>query len=323
MEEDVGLVAIGEILVDLIGAEPAESLDSTECFCRFQGGSPANLAVNVARLGGRSALIACVGNDAFGRFLESHVAQGGVNTRWLRHEDQAPTSLVFVSRTSGTPDFQPYRGADYRITPQDVPDEAIRAAKVLHFTTWPLSMEPSRSAVISAIERAKSWGKVVSFDPNFSPKIWQNQPEALEVIREVYRSVTLTKASLVDCHRLFGPGDTPDGYIRRFHEWGAEVVIFTMGEQGSLLSQRGKAVLRLPVRPVQVVDATGAGDAFWAGFLTAWMDGKSPEECLLFAREVVEAKLRVVGPLREGLDRWKIYTQMPRPDGEFVLWDGK
>ncbi|WP_322507397.1 sugar kinase [Anaerolinea sp.] len=320
--EELGLVAVGEILVDLIGTESAENLDATECFCRFQGGSPANLAVNVARLGGRSALIACVGNDAFGRFLERHVAQSGVDVRWLRHEEQAPTSLVFVSRTSGTPDFQPYRGADFRITARDIPDEVIRAAQVVHITTWPLSMEPSRSAVLSAIQRAKAWGKAVSFDPNFSPKVWANHSQALEVIREVYRSVTLTKASLVDCHRLFGEGETPAEYIRRFHDWGAEIVVFTMGEQGSLLSQRGHPALRLPVRPVQVVDATGAGDAFWAGFLTAWMDGKSPRECLLFAREVVEIKLKTVGPLREGLNRWEIYARMPQPDEEFMPWHG-
>jgi fructokinase len=84
-----------------------------------------------------------------------------------------------------------------------------------------------------------------------------------------------------------------------------------MGKEGSLISQDGHLLGHLPTRPVEVKDATGAGDAFWAGFLVALLDGNPMKRCLLFAREVVELKLRTVGPLPATVDRKTLYDRLP------------
>jgi sugar/nucleoside kinase (ribokinase family) len=310
LETDIDLLAIGEILIDFISTEKADRLLEATAFRRLPGGSPANLAVNVARLGKRAALLAKMGAGPFGQFLKAEIQRSGVITDYLLLDPGVQTSLVFVSQTSGTPDFEPYRSGDYQLTPDEVPEEAIQRARLLHTTTWPLSRQPSRSAVLRAVQLAHQLGRPASIDPNYSPKVWPDHQDALRTLEAVYPYITLTKASLDDAGRLFGPGGTPEDYIRRFHDLGPETVVFTLGKEGSLLSQRGQALVHLPARPVKVVDATGAGDSFWAGFLTALLDGQPPERCLRFARQVVELKLQTIGTLPENLDRRRLYEQM-------------
>lgn len=313
----IDLLSIGEILVDLISTEPADNLQQARAFAPHQGGSPANLAVNVARLGCRSALVAKAGADAFGQFLHQTVARSGVMTDYLHLDSAVQTSLVFVAQTTGTPDFLPYRSADYHLTPADIPAEAIQRSRLVHTTTWPLSRQPSRDAVLQAVQQARALGKSVSFDPNYHPLVWSDAAEAQRVMRALFEHVTITKASLVDSERFFGPGKSPAEYIHLFHDLGPETVVFTLGKDGSMLSHQGVLLGRLPTRPVQVKDATGAGDAFWAGFLTALLDGNSLERCLLFARQVVELKLQTIGPLPDALDRQAIYACLPEPAQAF------
>ncbi len=97
-----------------------------------------------------------------------------------------------------------------------------------------------------------------------------------------------------------------------FHELGPRLVIFTMGKDGVLISQDGNLVSHVPALPVKVVDATGAGDSFWVGFLVALLDGNSLECCALSARELVGLKLVTVGPLPSTIDRQEIYVWLPK-----------
>ena len=119
----------------------------------------------------------------------------------------------------------------------------------------------------------------------------------------------MTKPS-ADARRIFGPDYEPEQYIEMFHDLGARIVVFTMGEEGNLVSENGHVTAHVPARPVEVVDVTGAGDAFWAGFLTATLDGNSAEDAVLFAREIVEQKLTTKGPLPSDIDREEIYGRL-------------
>lgn len=314
---DIDFVAIGETIVDFISTEPVEGLREATTFRRYLGGSPANIAVNISKLGGRAAVISKTGIGAFGQFLKGELRYHGVNTDYLIMDHRVHTSVIFVSRTSGTPDFEASRSGDYKLTPDEVSEEAIAGARVVHASTWPLSREPCRSAVDKAFQLAHEQGKIVSLDPNYSPVIWPDYQEAQKVIREMYRYVTITKASLDDSHRFFGPGHQPEAYIEMLHELGPQTVVFTMGKDGSLISQDGHLLGHLPARSINVVDATGAGDAFWAGFLVAMLDGRPLEECLLFAREIVEMKLTAVGPLPVTIDRNEIYARLPEASTAF------
>jgi fructokinase len=268
--------------------------------------------VYVAKLGGRAAVISKTGVGAFGQFLKSELQNQGVCTDFLVMDAHVHTSLVFVSRTAATPDFEARRDADYQLTPEEIAGDAIAHARVVHASTFSLSRQPCRSAVEKALRMASELGKIVSLDPNYSPKIWPDEAEAKQVISRMYRYATITKPSLDDAQRLFGPGCQPEQYIQMFHELGPGLVILTMGKNGILISEKGKSLLHVPARPVKVVDATGAGDSFWAGFLVSLLDGNPLECCARFAREVVELKLTCVGPLPSRLDRKAIYAQLGR-----------
>ena len=176
---------------------------------------------------------------------------------------------------------------------------------------FPYFIPFGRSAVGKAFRLAHQQGKIVSLDPNYSSLIWPDYKKAQQVIRAMYRYATITKPSLDDAQRFFGPGYSPEQYIRMFHELGPRTVILTMGKEGALISRDGELLGHVPARPVKVVDATAAGDAFWAGFLVALLDGHSLERCVLFAREIAELKLTTVGPLPLTIDREQIYARLP------------
>lgn len=313
---DIDILAIGETLIDFLSTETVSGLAEATTFQRLQGGSPANIAVNAAKLGATTAVISKMGIGAFGRFLNNSLRRQGVDTSYLVMDHNVHTSIIFVSRTTGTPEFEPFRDGDYKLTPAEVSEEAIARARVIHASTFALSRPPCRSAVEKAFRLGAEQGKIVSFDPNYSPVIWPNYKEAVEVMTALYRYTTITKASLDDAHRFLGPGKTPREYVDMFHQLGPETVVLTLGKDGSLISHRGQLLGYLPTRPVKVVDVTGAGDSFWAGFLTALLDGLSLEACLIFAREVVNLKLATVGPLPASIDRRQIYAAMPAPATE-------
>jgi sugar/nucleoside kinase (ribokinase family) len=306
---DLDLLAIGELLVDFISVEETSSLREAYTFRRYQGGSPANLAVNVAKLGGKAALMSKVGARAFGSFLKAELQRANVLTDYLVMDPAVHTSVVFVSRTKGTPDFEAFRNADYQLSPKDVSEEQIRRARVVHASTWPLSRQPSCAAVEKAFQLAQEHDKLISLDPNYSPLIWPDYRQAEFVLGQMLRYATITKPSLDDAVRLLGPGKTPEEYIGMFHEMGPQVVVFTMGAGGVLLSENGQLTY-IPARPIKIVDATGAGDSFWAGFLVALLDGNPLERCALFAREIVERKLTTVGPLPDEIDRQAVYASL-------------
>jgi sugar/nucleoside kinase (ribokinase family) len=308
-EGDLDLLAVGETLVDFISEEEAESLREAYTFRKYQGGSPANIAVNVAKLGGTSAVVSKTGIGNFGQFLKAELQRAGVTTEYMVMDHLVHTTVIFISRTAGTPDFEAFRAGDYKLEPNEVREEAVQRARVVHASTFALSREPCRSAVERAFQLGEEHGKIISLDPNYSRQIWPNYREAKGVLERMLGYATITKPSLDDASRIFGPGEEPEAYIGRFHDTGPPIVVLTMGADGILLSDEGETTY-IPARPVEVVDATGAGDSFWAGFLTALLDENSLERCALFAREIVERKLTTVGPLPDTIDREAVYARV-------------
>jgi fructokinase len=306
---DLDLLAIGETLVDFISIEETDWLRNAYTFRKYQGGSPANIAVNVAKLGGTAAVISKTGIGAMGQFLKAELGRSGVETRYMVMDHRVHTSVIFVSRTARTADFEAFRNGDFRLEPKEISKEAIQRARVVHASTWALSREPCRSAVEQAFKLAQDQDKLISLDPNYSPDIWPDYREAMEVLPRLLSYATITKPSRDDAARLFGRDRPPEVYVEKFHEMGPQIVVFTMGADGVLLSHQGK-LTHIPARPIKAVDATGAGDSFWAGFLVALLDGHPPERCCLFAREIVERKLTTVGPLPDNIDRHGIYTHI-------------
>jgi fructokinase len=314
------VLAVGESLVDFISHEFRISLRTADRFSRYLGGQPANVAVYVAKLGGRSAVITKVGADYFGEFVEDQLGRHGVSTEGLHRAPGEPTTSAFVTRSVNVPDFQVNRGADALLSIREVPDELVERARAVHTSAFALSRDPQRLAVRRAMRLGSRLGKVVSLDPNYDPRVWPDREEAWEVLAEVLPYVTVVKPSLEDARRLFDPNMDDDALeeacLEAFHDLGAGVVVMTRSGGIVTVSDGGSVERVGPLPKVEIQSVTGARDAFWSAMLVAHLDGKDWPACVRFAHEVAALKLGVEGHVERMIDREAIYRRLEEGSGQ-------
>lgn len=299
IKKKFALLAVGEILGDFIGTEIKENIYETSIFERFQGGSPANLAANMARLGYNTTIVGAVGNDGLGKYLVDKIEDAGVDVSNIIICDEEPTSIVLVSRTRATPDFIPYRTADKMIKRENISDELLENSSIFHTTCWPLSKQPSQSAVLDAAKKARALGLILSADLNYAEKVWPERLVAQAIVREFLSFGPLIKLSEDDANRFYGETVERDRIFKDFHEWGAEVICYTMGERGSIVSfDKGEGQIVNVPESTKVMDATGAGDSFWSGFLAAYLEKKTMEQCAKAGANMARIKLQTIGPIK-------------------------
>ena len=296
-------IALGEALIDLISCDEVDALNEADCYHRFVGGQPTNLARNMALLGNQVALASCVGADSFGTYIKEQLELANVDIGYLQTTHNAPTTIVPVTRTrGGTPGFMIYRGADTYMRSTPALMEAVRRARIIHTSAFALSRDPARSTFMQALQTAHENNVQISLDPNYHPAIWPDIPNYTSFLEQAYNFVDYTKPSLDDCERIFSPGLEPADYARRFIQWGAKIVLLTLGAEGTLLTTSTGEQYLLRSNPINVADVTGAGDAFWSGFLSATLAGKTPIEAALNGQAMAEIKLETVGPLKQAPD---------------------
>ncbi|MEJ2758500.1 MAG: sugar kinase [Anaerolineales bacterium] len=301
-------LSFGEILVDFISNDVAPSLAEAHDFTRFVGGQATNLAINMSRLGNRVALTACVGYDGLGQFAKDEVVKAGINPALLQISRESPTTIAIVTRQTQTPDFIIHRGADAYLRSAPEILDAVTKTKIIHTSAFALSREPARTAIISALKSAKEQNITISLDPNYHPNNWPDTPDFVEQLKEVFKIVDITKPSLEDCSRLFGPRNTPFEYAQIFLNWGAKIVLISMGERGIFLATHSGEACQIEANPeLDVKDVTGAGDAYWAGFLTAYLREYSDLEAAKIGQAFAEIKISHVGPITE-MPSWEKIT---------------
>jgi len=301
------LLSVGELLVDYISKEFAENLDNITNYVAVQGGSPANLCLNMARLGNATKLIASVGKDEMGDFLLEEVKKNQIDCSSI-NRSRLPTTIILVSRSDDdVGDFKPYRGADTQINGDLLKEDLLINSSIFHTTCFALSKNPARHFIIEAAKKAHESGGQLSIDLNYSPKIWIDQKEAQQVIQDYVSQNALVKISEVDWERIFGdPFAEPEYAIDYFLKMGASEVCVTLGSEGCM-SGNSEENYFLPSREIEVKDTTGAGDAFWSGYLTAWLDGCSLEQKTKAGRRMAEIKLGHFGPIRHSISKEILY----------------
>lgn len=266
--KEIDVLTVGEVLIDMI--------ETDGVYQAHFGGSPANIAMNVQALGGRSSLVAAVGKDRLGQFLKDKIDARGVQA--LIQEKQQSTSMVVVNQSRGTPTPIFYRGADAHIEFTDELEDLLGKSKILHFSCWPISQSQSRKTVEALIAKCREEGIIVSFDPNYHPDIWELGHDGIAYIQQIMQQVDIVKPSEDDAERIFGP-DTVENHIQKFLDLGAKLVIMTLGKDGLIVATREKQIAK-STKAKKVVDTTGAGDAFWSGFYTGISQGKTIQEAV-------------------------------------------
>jgi fructokinase len=308
--KSIDIISIGEVLIDFIGHEVNTSINRTKDYHRFLGGSPTNVAVNASRLGLKSVLVASCGQDGLGDYVVRKLKSNNVITSQIRKSESAPTSVIFVSKSTETPDFIPYRQADCEIYENQLPDEIIADAKIFHTTCFALSKNPARETILNRAKKAKELGLQLSIDINFSERIWPNREEAKEVLREYLQNDPLVKLSEDDCYRLFAEVKSEDYIFEYFHNLGATTICLTKGKNGVVVSDLKEGLLFQKAMQIdEIKDTTGAGDAFWTGFLYAQIEQKSLNESITIAQKLAAIKLQNVGRLPDNINIKKIIQE--------------
>ena len=300
------ILAVGELLIDFISTDFAENLDEAQNFKRLQGGSPANMCMNMARLGNRPVLVASLGDDDMGRYLLKFVQSLGVECRNVRSVD-VPTTLILVTRSRNVSNFEAYRGADCEIIDQQFPPGIFDEVALFHTTCFALSREPAQGSIMRAAKQAAQKGCQLSIDANYAGKIWKDQRQARQIVAEYCNYGALVKVSEVDWERLYGSKlESPEKAADYLLGLGASEACITLGSEGCLVANEGERLF-LPAREVEVRDTTGAGDAFWSGYLTAWLDGEPLANRAKAGRRMAELKLGHFGPLPNRIPKMKVY----------------
>lgn len=287
--------AIGELLVDMI-SDDYDADNSCNKYSRYFGGSPANITMNIKRLGGNPIISASVGNDRLGEFLINNLKKNNINTEFINKVNNS-TSMVLVTKSKETPLPIFYRSADYNLEYNEDIGSILKNSKIVHFSCWPISQKKSRKVIEKVIEEARKNNVLIGFDPNYHEMIWEEGHDGIEYIKNLIGKLDIIKPSEVDAERIFGP-DTPENHVDKFIQCGAKLVIMTLGKDGAIVSN-GTETIKFKTLATEVVDTTGAGDAFWGGFYTALTSNYPLKEALNIGFATSAFKLKNVGAIAE------------------------
>ncbi len=285
--KSIDCVALGEVLIDLITTEEGER--------ELVGGSPANLIINLAQLGHPVRLISATGDDAAGMVIRNRLKHFHIQTDSIT-KVAYPTSRVRLNQSLATPVPTFERGADFHIEYHDALATMVKAARIFHFTYWPLSASPAKDTVFKLIDVAKAHDTLISFDPNYHPDLHTENgligPELMALLTQI----DVIKPSLDDAKRLFEMDGTKETFMDRFEALNIPLIILTLGEDGVYISDH-KVRTHIPAKATEIVDTTGAGDAFMAGFLSKYLSQSTLTEAVAFAQTMSAQALKTIGAI--------------------------
>ncbi len=245
---------VGEALVDLVGQRGSRT------FAAHPGGSPANVALGLARLGVPVTLSTRLGPDAFGQMITSHLEASGVVVD-SGPEPWGDTSLAIATLAAGVASY------DFRIKwdVKDLPPLPVES-RCLHTGSLATVLPPGDQGVIDLVRRERERGRVtVSYDPNVRPALLGSPEQAQPGIEGLVAFSDVVKVSDEDLRWLY-PGEQDEEMARRWLATGPVLVVVTRAGEGVYAVTRSIEVRR-PAVPVDLVDTVGAGDSYTAGLL--------------------------------------------------------
>lgn len=276
------IVSMGEPLLEF-NAEQEGSLAEVRRFLLGWGGDTSNFAVAAARLGAKVGYVTRLGCDEFGDCFLRLWEKEGVDTSRVERDPEAPTGIYFISRRANEHFFTYYRAgsAASRMQPQNLPLDYIRGARLFHASGISQAISTSAcDAVFQAMAAAKEAEVLVSYDPNLRLRLWPLE-RARAIIHRAGAMADILFPSLEDARVLTGRDD-PEEIARFYLGLGPKVVVLKLGPEGALLAT-SQGVSKIPPYRVEVLDTSGAGDAFDAAFAVGYLAGWDLERCARFA----------------------------------------
>lgn len=267
----------------------------------FGGGTGANTAAVLGRLGVPVYLAAMVGDDGYGRFVVRDLAANGVDVAGvLTHPDACTPTVIALIQPDGERWLVVWPtsgGAPGCFQPSDLDGERIRAAAWLHTTGMCLRAAPVRDAVLYAMAQARAAGVPVSVDLNLRLELWGWADNMRAVVAQAIELADVVFGAGVDEIMPTAGADSVEQAARDL-SGGTRTIVARLGAQGVLAVTPQGDIVRAPAYPVPVVSTLGAGDAFDAGFIAARVAGLALDDALRWANAA--AALTIMHPSARG-----------------------
>lgn len=288
------ILCVGQLVTDIL-AKPIESIDYTVDTIRVEsinvknGGDCLNTAICLAKLGNDTGVIGKVGNDLFGNFLLEAIKSNGIDARGMIVEEGASTSSVIVSiNNDGARVFFYYGGTNDTFMYEDLNTALIDECRIVHVGgTYSLpQFDGNGAAKLFAYAKAK--GRLTSMDVT-----WDTSGRWLSTIKPCLKYLDIFMPSINEARHITGR-DKPEDIARFLQDQGVKTVVVKLGRDGCYVKASDKGFF-CPAYDVEVVDTTGAGDSFVAGFLTGVLKGWDLEKCARFASAVSAHCIQHIG----------------------------
>jgi 5-dehydro-2-deoxygluconokinase len=266
-------LVVGRAGMDLYAHPPGARTEEALGFTSALGGSAANSAAAITRLGGKAALLTCVSDDAVGRFVTNQLKAYGINDACVfKTAGETRTSLAVVETRSENCQSVIYRNnaADFQLTKAQANGVDLAPLGALVLTGTSLAVEPSRDAVLALMHRAKIELLPIVLDVDYRPYSWASAIDAMRICREAADLCDIIIGNDVEFDVLAGKIGEGQALAKSYGR--KAIAIYKMGEFGSV-TFAGDAAFETPVFKVAALKPTGAGDAFLGGFCTSFASG--------------------------------------------------
>lgn len=276
-------VVLGRAGMDFYADPPGTRVEDAERFAAHLGGSAANIAAALVKLGCRASLITCLSEDAVGRFCLAALGRYGIGRRHVRLAGGGVRTSLAVTETRNA-DCQSviYRNgaADFALNGEDIAAVDFAAHDALVVTGTALAAEPSRSATMHALARAREAGLTTILDIDYRPYSWDSAEAAGRVSLAAARASDIIAGNDVEFGLLAGHEDQGLPLARRLVAEGAAIAIYKMGERGAVTISRQEE-FATGIYRTGALKPTGAGDSFMGGLLSGLVLGLPLREAVL------------------------------------------
>ena len=286
---------IGRAGVDIYPDPPGTKIEKAEKYVTHLGGSSANMGVQLSKYSGLCTLLTRVSNDALGRFVLNQLDHYGINKNLIKFEDnESRISFAIVETTLEDHQSIIYRhnASDLFLNKSDIEKANIKNFECILMTGTSLAAEPSRSAVLYALDIAKTNNIPVIMDIDYRPYTWESANKA----EEIYNLAAEKCTGIIGNDNEFGvlAGNYNKGlnYAKKISS-NSDLVIYKMGEKGSITFTNNEEISR-GIFPVKPLKPTGAGDAFMGSLIGALLknyDLKKAIEISSAAAAIVVSKV--------------------------------
>ncbi|MCE4049973.1 sugar kinase [Niallia taxi] len=290
------IVTVGEPMA-LFAAEHEGLLEEAEKFSRFVAGAEVNFSIGMARLGHQVTYITKLGNDPFGKNIQTFLEKNNIDTSFVSYDDKHVTGMQWKQKVvKGDPEVFSLRknSAASNMDIQSISSLQFEDFDHLHLTGIPPALSPScRELVYELAQNAKRSGVPISFDPNIRPALWPDKQEMVKVINNVAVLADIVFPGMEEGRILTGR-ETPEGIAQFYHDAGVKTVVIKLGPQGAFTSSLDKSFYTKGFKVSKVIDTVGAGDGFAVGVTSALLENLPLEEAII--RGTAIGALAVMSP---------------------------